>query len=376
MCWDNVGIATSATIRWTVGVCAAAVAVAGCGSSTTPSALDTQPATATTAQSAAPAPKLGPLAVLRPRPGHTLDAETEGSVLVASLDIAGRAAPKQIVFLEADCKRPSCERLAPTDADGRFTIHATVSAPVDAPHLSLAVGYTDPASGQAPVTETVDLRVPATPIPEQPKVPSSALPDVKPLPPIPAPTGSPTPTATVVQSTTPGAGSPGARPLIVIGDSLAVGTRAPLAAALPGWPTVTNARVDRGLAEGMRVLEQTQVTAPRTILAFSLFTNNDPTDVAALRQAVLTSVARLGAHGCAIWATIHRPPVNGVSYAAANNALTTVAATLGGRVLIVPWDAQAARHPEWLAPDGVHGTTLGDQQRADLYAQAALSCSA
>ena len=59
------------------------------------------------------------------------------------------------------------------------------------------------------------------------------------------------------------------------------------------------------------------------MLAISLFTNDDPTHTDALEAAVRRTLALVGSRGCVIWATIARPPVNGVSYRAANTLLAT-----------------------------------------------------
>ena len=74
-----------------------------------------------------------------------------------------------------------------------------------------------------------------------------------------------------------------------------------------------------------------------------------------------------------IWATIARPPVNGVSYTAANSLLERIAAD-DPRLVIVPWAEQAAANPVLLGGDGVHPTPAGYQLRARLYAQAAQRC--
>ena len=170
---------------------------------------------------------------------------------------------------------------------------------------------------------------------------------------------------------TTGSGSSGS--MLVIGDSLAVGARAPLASALPNWRIETNARTGRPLAEGMRLLAG--VASPPPVIALSLFTNDDPGNVAALETAVRASVQRVAAGGCAIWATIVRLPVNCCTYAAANARLAGMAGELGGRMRLVPWAAHVAQHPEWMASDGVHATPAGYAARGRMFAEAAQSCS-
>jgi len=170
--------------------------------------------------------------------------------------------------------------------------------------------------------------------------------------------------------------------MIVIGDSLAVGMAGSLRAALPGWDVPVDGRIGRPLSEGMQILGATRLPpgarGERAILAFSLFTNDAPTNVDALEAAVRGSVARLGAHGCAIWATIARPPLDGVSYDSANQRLVALAGAphLAGRLLVVSWKQQYDRHPAFAAPDGVHATPQGYAARAQMYAAAARSCAA
>jgi hypothetical protein len=193
----------------------------------------------------------------------------------------------------------------------------------------------------------------------------------------PPPAASPAPTAApppVAQAPVPAARRP--RRLVMIGDSLAVGTEAILPGLLPGWRVVTHGLTSRPLSAGMQLLSTLALGNAPVVLAFSLFTNDDPRNVGALDAAVRTSVARAGPSGCAVWATIVRPPVNGVGYGAANGRLRRLARdpALGRNLRIVPWAAEVARHPDWLAPDGVHGTATGYAGRAQLYARAARSC--
>lgn len=158
----------------------------------------------------------------------------------------------------------------------------------------------------------------------------------------------------------------------MIGDSLAEGIAALMPGALPGWSVRVNSRVGRGLAEGMGILAQTRVP-DGTALAISLFTNDDPWRTAQLQAAVQETLARVGTTGCAVWATIAAPPVDGLSYAKANRVLNRLAAS-ESRLRIVPWAEQTASAPQLLGGDGVHPTPAGYRLRAQMYAQAAQSC--
>jgi hypothetical protein len=151
---------------------------------------------------------------------------------------------------------------------------------------------------------------------------------------------------------------------------------------LADWNVRFDARIGRPLTEGLSTLAGTSLpsTQPpaRTVLAFSLFTNDAPADVDELDAAIRASVARLGTHDCAIWATISRPAVHGTSYRAANARLLRLAVEpqLAGRLLVVPWAEEVARHHGWKARDHVHATSAGYLARAQLYADAARSCAA
>jgi hypothetical protein len=171
---------------------------------------------------------------------------------------------------------------------------------------------------------------------------------------------------------------PGAGPdLVVIGDSLAEGVAPLLGPLLPGWRVTTHARTGRFLAQGMSILERTAFGARRAVLAFSLFTNDDPRRVDALDAAVRRALAAAGPGGCVVWATIRRPRLAGVSYGAANARLRALAAgSSDPRLVLVPWAETVARSPRLLGGDRVHPTTAGYARRAELFAAAAQQCQA
>jgi hypothetical protein len=165
--------------------------------------------------------------------------------------------------------------------------------------------------------------------------------------------------------------------VVVIGDSLAVGMAPALQGLLAGRAVLVDARIGRPLDEGMSVLAGSD--PPRASFAYSLFTNDDPIRIEELDQALRSSVAALGPHGCAVWATIVRPKVGGRTYARVNARLRALALdpALSGRLLIADW-AQAVRghRKAWLTKDGIHGTAAGYLARAQLYADALSACAA
>jgi len=268
--------------------------------------------------------------------------------LRARVRARGRAGPGQQLALRAACEPHPCEAIAFADAAGRWRAGLAVHTTGARRRIVLTAAYASPHPAERPARATLRLRVP------------------RPAAPTPEDEGS---------ATAPPPPYAGSRAVIVIGDSLAVGMAPALRADLAGDAVSVDARVSRPLAEGMAVLGATHVPAgEHPVLAFSLFTNDDPSAVGALDAAVRASLARAGRDGCAVWATIRRPPLHGVSYAAANATLEALAGDprFLGRLLVVPWARASARHPEWIAPDGVHATPEGYAARARLYADMAL----
>src|SRR3954452_7985270 len=90
------------------------------------------------------------------------------------------------------------------------------------------------------------------------------------------------------------AGGDAPHSMVVVGDSLAVGMAPALRTALDGWRLWMDARVGRPLAEGMGILDSTQLPGPSVVLAMSLFTNDGPRNLPALEAAVRRSVVRAG----------------------------------------------------------------------------------
>lgn len=310
---------------------------------------------------AAAAPARPAVHVFSPAPGTVVAADRADDRLRAFVRLSGSAAAGQQLTVTGECGGLECGGLTFADTDGRWRTRLPLYTAPGEDEVAVTVAYAQPRPGERPARTTLRLRV-------------------EPAPPEAAPQPLPEPG----QEAEPedGARRPrGPRPLILIGDSLAVGIAQALPAALPGWSVSIDARIGRPLAEGMAILTETPLpegaAGARAILAFSLFTNDDPSHVDALEQAVRASVARLGAHGCALWATIQRPPYNGVSYDAANRRLHALAGdpALAGRLLIVPWHEAVARHPEWLGDDQVHATPDGWAGRARLYARAARACA-
>ncbi len=95
--------------------------------------------------------------------------------------------------------------------------------------------------------------------------------------------------------------------LLVVGDSLAEGTRPYIPKELPGWRVKQSTKVSRHAAEGDDVMRRYGDRLPRVIHA-SLGTNDDPRDVDGFRAAIRAVMKVAGGGRCVVWANIVRPP--------------------------------------------------------------------
>ena len=364
----------------------AALVLAGCGGS--------EPRTA--AGGAQDAPVVGvdtpgaEVGIDAPLNGAKVTAdEIAGARLIAEVEVEGTGEPGAGLVLQSSCQEAECRKPVTVDPGGTFKTQVPVwstkgasngyivagvrgSAPADRARVLVLLGrpkgaglprasrslpsrtseraHSEPRAAESEPLTDAAAEAGGEPAPAAP----ASLPAAP--QPIPAPTG-------------------GSGTFVMIGDSLAEGTEPYLGGLLSGWTTSTDARAGRPLGEGMGIFGRTSTPSGRVVLAFSLFTNDSPGNVAALESAVRESVRRAGA-GCAIWATIARPPQRGVSYKAANQRLRALERDPGlrGRLLVVPWAETVAADPALLGSDRVHATAVGYQTRASLYAQAAGAC--
>jgi hypothetical protein len=333
---------------------AATLAVAGCGSGDEPTR--TSPPTAE---------QPGPIEIVRPAADAKVKAGEDGGRLGARPSVSGTGDPGATVILNGGCDVQGCVAHVTADDRGRWSSELRLDAPADAPKVRIAAYYRGSVVGPEDRVEVRLVGPKPEPLPRGGRRggrggagPGAAVPpdDLGGPVPVPGPTGGGRTSGT----------------LILVGDSLAVGIEGLLPGLLRGWRVASDALKSRPLAAGMGILARTEV--PRgAVIAISLFTNDDPTRLGALEAAVRASVRRAApGGGCAVWATIARPPFNGRSYAAANALLHRLDAELG-RLVVVPW-AERAERSGWLASDGVHATPAGYRARAGMYAEAAQSC--
>jgi lysophospholipase L1-like esterase len=154
-----------------------------------------------------------------------------------------------------------------------------------------------------------------------------------------------------------------------VGDSLNVGVEPYLAGALEGWAVEHRNRSGRLTEEGLAVLRAERGSLP-PVLVVSLGTNDGPADPAAFRAHVREALALAGPGSCVVWVNM---AVAGTSYEPLNDVLEREAARVP-RLVVVDWQRLLDEHPDWLAPDGVHGTEEGYRGRAEASAEAVRRC--
>jgi hypothetical protein len=314
------------------------------------------------AKAPAAAPSQAAVRIVTPEGGSSVRAHRTGAGrLSVSLTVTGDAEALQTVRVDGGCAARPCTRISYTGAKGQWTAHLQLVLPPRSRRWTVRADYAVAPAATTAARVTFAIRAVKASARARPKRPETTTQESQPP---------------ATQPSAP-AQSSGPRSLVLVGDSLAVGVRALLPAALPGWKVEVLARVGRPLAEGMEVLDGLGLAAEdqdsRPVVAISLFTNDDPTHTDALQAAVRRTLEIVGARGCVIWATIAAPPVNGVTYAAANAALARLAEG-DPRLSIVPWAEQVEASPSLVRGDGVHPTPAGYELRARLYAEAAQSC--
>jgi hypothetical protein len=170
-------------------------------------------------------------------------------------------------------------------------------------------------------------------------------------------------------------GPPGgvAKRALVVGDSLAVGTKPYLIKDLRGWRVGHSISISKHAPEGASEIARRGGLPP--VIVASLGTNDDPHDVGGFDHAVRTVLRAAGEKRCVVWPNIVRPSVGGASYAGYSNALAREA----GRhtnLVVVNWVRMASHNRGWFGEDGVHPNATGYTARARAIANAARRCRA
>jgi len=159
--------------------------------------------------------------------------------------------------------------------------------------------------------------------------------------------------------------------LLHVGDSLGVGSDPPLRRLLPGWSITSDVLKNRTTAVGVAIIDR-QSSLPDSLVV-ELGTNDSPDQSDRFAGYVRHVLALAGPNRCVVWVNVHRPPFNGVSYAAFNRVLDQIAAT-SSNLAVVDWNGMVDAGRAEVAGDGVHSTPAGYQTRATAIAQALQGC--
>jgi lysophospholipase L1-like esterase len=166
---------------------------------------------------------------------------------------------------------------------------------------------------------------------------------------------------------TPGLGTGS---VLVIGDSLGVGTEPYLREELPGTPIVDDSVGGRPSPGGLDAL-RADISPSDAVIVFAMGTNDNPA-YPEIMAGNLESVAQIAGDRCIVVPTIARPPVDGAPDAALNRVIKSFAAA-HFNVEVVDWKAAVRAQPGLLV-DGIHATPEGYALRASLIAQAVDTC--
>lgn len=247
-----------ATGRAAVAVLGAAALAAGCGD-------DAPSEPAATAATTAAAGSSAPVTIARPADGSRLRAtRTPAGRLRVRTRVRGGTRPGGEVFLSASCRPLRCDAHATAGGDGTWAVTMTLATNAGARFVTIDASSRAAVAATGSAVTTVELAVPAT----EPGVTGTGSKT--------APGGAATPPRPPIAQRSPAL----PHDVLVIGDSLAVGMADALRASLPGWRVSVEAKISRPLATGMQILAGR--SAAPAILAFSLFTNDDPGATVAL----------------------------------------------------------------------------------------------
>ena len=168
----------------------------------------------------------------------------------------------------------------------------------------------------------------------------------------------------------PGVAGAAAEDVLVVGDSLEVGTGPHLKRELAGREVEVHARTGRPSPEGLAVL-RARLRPGHRVVVFDVGTNDDPSRPGVLR-ASLSGALSLAGDRCLVISTVRRPPLNGVPVDGLNAEIERLRGELN--VSVADWRGFTEERPALMAPDGVHATPEGYVQRAALVANAVEQC--
>ena len=159
--------------------------------------------------------------------------------------------------------------------------------------------------------------------------------------------------------------------VLVVGDSLAVGTMPFLGPMLDGRNIVSAAQNGITTPQGMKLVRrELRLVTPKTVV-ISLGTN-DGSDAKRFADRVRRTMSLLPENACVVWSTIIRPKRKG-DYRGLNRVLHQ-AKRRDPRIVVVDWEHAVTGGAVYL-PDGLHADEAGYRYRSTMIADAiALGC--
>ena len=159
--------------------------------------------------------------------------------------------------------------------------------------------------------------------------------------------------------------------ILVVGDSLEVGTSPHLGAVLPGASITVDAEESRSSSDVLAALSE-NVDDSYDVVVFDAGTNDDPANPGLLASNLEQAASLIGDR-CMVIATVNRPPFNGATVDGINDVVTSFAASRPN-TQVADWRSAALANPGLLYSDGVHPTPDGYALRAQVIAGAVSSC--
>jgi lysophospholipase L1-like esterase len=154
--------------------------------------------------------------------------------------------------------------------------------------------------------------------------------------------------------------------VLVVGDSLAVGTMPYLGPMLGGRNIVAATKSGITTPEGMELVrKELRLVTPATVV-ISLG-SNDGSDAKKFADRVRRTMSLLPENACVIWATIIRPARKG-DYRGLNRVLNQ-AKRRDARIVVVDWEHAVTGGAVFL-PDGLHADAAGYRYRSAMIADA------
>ena len=157
--------------------------------------------------------------------------------------------------------------------------------------------------------------------------------------------------------------------VLVVGDSLAIGTRPYLIRDLRGWRVGHSISISKHALEGAGELARRGPRGLPPVVVASLGTNDDAGAVSSFDHSVRTALRAVGKGGCVVWPNIVRPG----NYSGYNGVLRRLAEKRRN-LIVFNWVRMASRNPQWFGGDGVHPNATGYAARARAIANAVREC--